>query len=437
MRKLLILFLFIPVFASGQYLGRYPFARAHTGSAAPTWTNLVSWWKMTETSGGVAYDSHGSDDATVESGTQTSNGIVFDGVNDWLSCDGYTHGTDNFTFIMILTPASTATSTTTLITGGTNSLQLRLEDNITPFLSKYGGTSSGHTDINLTLTTESMLAVVRNGDNYRFFIDGDFETEVFSGSQDFTAAWTFIGAYENAMFEYKGTMRDLCYFTEAKSDAFITWFYNSGSFRDYEDGESEEPTWTNLIGHWTLENGDLTDQHGSDDMSINGSAANSGDSCFHFGGSGDYLTFTGTTHTDQVTFLLKVWPESTGPYDLLGGTGTGELALYTYDVYLRPRVYASGGGSVPSLAMTEDEWNYLSVRVDMDHDSVRYGVDGVYEMENDFDNVGSSATNAVGSYSVGNDFNGYIKEIWIFSDYKTTDYVNAMENRDYVDGDPE
>jgi len=196
--------------------------------------------------------------------------------------------------------------------------------------------------------------------------------------------------------------------------------------------------WTNLVGHWSLIGNDLTDHEGSDDMSAT-NAVNSADTAYYFDGNGDYLSFTGTVNT-ECTFMIEVYPLNTGSKDIFGSSGgAGAIELVAYLTTLRLRVIIGGGSgtSMADLALTANEWNWVSIAVSDAGNTVKYGVDGSYETETDWTETTIFQTNRVGSFSGANDFYGYIRNVWKFSDIKAESYTTAMEGRDYADGDPE
>jgi len=202
-----------------------------------SWTNLVSWWKMTEASGGTAYDSHGDDDGTVTNATQSSGGIVFDGTDDEVSVSPSAYGTGDFTIIMRINPTYTAGYGRAVIDGPTGAFEFQIYEGTTFRINIEGG---GNTDFTtsalLTPGSWNMLAIVREGSNFRCFANGVFENETLSA--DFTAGWSDFGIEnQTTKADFLGTIRDVCHFSDAKCDEYITAFYNSGSYTDYEDGD--------------------------------------------------------------------------------------------------------------------------------------------------------------------------------------------------------
>lgn len=202
------------------------------------WTNLVSWWKMTETSGD-ALDSHGSDDGTVTGVTQTSGGLVFDGTDDDVAISPDAFGTGNFTIIMRVTPTDTPGTMEQLWGGVANSLLIRIYEARVIYVEIEGGSSVFPITV-LDEDVENFVAIVRDSidDSITFYIN-DNAGELETLSANFSASSTTIGIDTSggSWADFTGTLSNLCYFTDAKSAAYIEAFYNSGSYTDYEDGD--------------------------------------------------------------------------------------------------------------------------------------------------------------------------------------------------------
>ena len=215
---------------SGHHIG----VIASSSQNSELWTNLTHWWKMTETSGDII-DSHGTSDGTIGGGaTQTSSGIVFDGTADWANISIGTLGSDNFTIILRINP-TTGYSNRALIGGNENCFQLAHDSSYGLLTGIANGSSSTATSINMTTGSVQMIAVIRSGSTFRFFIESNFENETLSAN--FTGGSTFVGVCNYTFTNIVGTVRDVAVFSDAKSDAYITAFYNSGSYTDYEDGD--------------------------------------------------------------------------------------------------------------------------------------------------------------------------------------------------------
>ena len=237
---LLLLLFSVSVVSAQSIIRAQPFYTSPTG-AIPVWTNLISCWPMIETSGGIAYDvSPTGDNATVTGATQTANGVVFDGTSgNYLTISTPAFGTADFTIILIINPTATSSPFyRNILFGPTNSFLWSLYVNRRPRALITGGGGSTPTSITLTYGVENMLAVVRSGNNFRFFINGSFETQAYTA--DFTAGLDEIGGYQNSTYlAFLGTMRNIFIFDDAKADSYITAFYNSGSYTDYADGDPE------------------------------------------------------------------------------------------------------------------------------------------------------------------------------------------------------
>jgi len=224
---------------NGHHIGVIASSRQDTVTP-PTWTNLISWWKMAETSGGIAYDSEGSDDGTVNDATQTSGGVVFDGTNDSIDVDGTTFGVGTFTIIMRVTPSDASARRECIWGGATNALAIDIFEGDTLYMGKTGATHCSPSTA-LNPDEENFLAIVRNGTSVRFFInDNTVEVEDWSylSATIHVSASTSIGEdTSGGDDDFTGTINNLCCFSDAKSDAYIAAFYNSGSYTEYEDGD--------------------------------------------------------------------------------------------------------------------------------------------------------------------------------------------------------
>jgi hypothetical protein len=201
------------------------------------WTNLIRWWKFTETSGdAVEYAiGGGTFDATIFNATQTSSGLDLDGTADWANINIPGMGTDDFTIIMRINP--TAQTVSRCILGGdTDCFILAYDASEGLIAAQDEGSSSNATNLTMNTGSVNMIAVIRSGNTFRFFINGLFENETLTA--DFTTAISFLaGSNHTYLNRMIGIIRDLCYFNDAKSDAYITAFYNSGSYTEYEDGD--------------------------------------------------------------------------------------------------------------------------------------------------------------------------------------------------------
>ena len=197
------------------------------------WTNLDHWWKMTETSGAVI-DSHGSQDGSIQGGaTQSSIGVVFDGSADWVNIHVGLFGNNDFTIFMRINP-TVGFSDRAMLGGGANAFQLGHDSSYNLVLGQESG-STQVGNIAMVTGTVQLIAIRRTGSTYRLYRSGNFGGTTFSAN--FTGNTNFIAAANSNFAMFAGTIRDVAIFTDAKSDAYITAFYNGGSFTEYEDGD--------------------------------------------------------------------------------------------------------------------------------------------------------------------------------------------------------
>ncbi len=234
MVRLSLILLLICSLSSGQLVKRFPFAS--TTPSGPTWTNLVNWFKLNEISGGtVANSADAGNPGTVYNVTLGSGGATFDSDDDSIVFNGTTIGS-SATFLLRVEPNSdgdcdifggdigalkvsfwTAYRMRTLITGG-------------------GGTSVYSTSA--TNSTYQLLSIVVNGSIIRYGINGaNYENQTWG--ETITSGTDRIGGSRYDLNEFRGRIRDFVEFSDVKSDSYITAFYNSGTYTEYEDGDPE------------------------------------------------------------------------------------------------------------------------------------------------------------------------------------------------------
>lgn len=203
----------------------------------PTWTNLLHWYSFDEASGDLL-DLYGDDDGTLTGCTQGSTGKIndaytFNGSTDLITLDtGEVIDWDDFTFAGWCYPTTDEGG----IWGGTSgSVAISLYGSYRPRVTIEGGGGSGVAAITMTDSTWNFLTVVRDGDTFRFGINGSYENETFAGEK-FTGNFNRIGktgAYGN----WTGMLDEFALFSDVKTDEYLTAIYNSGDGKSYWDGE--------------------------------------------------------------------------------------------------------------------------------------------------------------------------------------------------------
>lgn len=208
-----------------------------SASAAPTWTNLLSWWKMTESGGGTAYDSHGSDDGTVTGATQSTDGITFDGSGDYVDITGHVVS-GSATFLFWCRPNGDPDCDVFGQSSGAGALKATMWLNYRFRIMKAGGAGSSVVSLALTNASWNFVSIVVNGaaNTVRFGVNGSYETETDWNSIP-DAHTDRIGASTYDLGEFVGDLKEFAWFSDTKSDAYITAFYNSGAGTAYEDGD--------------------------------------------------------------------------------------------------------------------------------------------------------------------------------------------------------
>lgn len=200
------------------------------GGGGPSWTNLERWYKMmTDTT-----DSENSQDGTAYGASVSGDSCyVFDG-NDSISIPAYSDGT--YTVIFQAYPDNDGDAD--LFGGGEGAPKLTMW---TSYRLRFMEAGSGGTTVaalSLNNGQWNLVSVVVDGtaNTVRFGVDGSYETET-DWTYDPSAGITRIGGSSYDLNEFVGYIRNFVIFSDAKSDAYITAFYNSGDFTEYEDGD--------------------------------------------------------------------------------------------------------------------------------------------------------------------------------------------------------
>lgn len=238
MKKLLILLLLFPIALHGQ--GKYKTMVIHKRKteSAPTWTNLVRWWDMTETSGGVTYDLVGSDDGTITGATQAATGLVFDGSGDYVTLSsGFNYSAG--TILVWIKP--NGDGTVDVWGGASGAMKMTFYSEYRPRFMEVCGGGTSVVSFSLTNATWNLLGVVwdNSANTVRYSLNGgSFETET-DWTYDPTVNMTRIGKNITcaSYSDFIGEMKKFAVFSDKKSDAYITAFYNSGSGTEYTDGD--------------------------------------------------------------------------------------------------------------------------------------------------------------------------------------------------------
>ena len=212
-----------------------------TVGAAPTWTNLLHWYSFDETTGKLL-DLYGSDDGTVTGATQGVSGKIntaysFDG-GDFVTLDtGESLGTAVFSLSFWCYPTTDETS---MIGGDENSFQLSLILNRRPRVIIAGAGGVSAPALQLTANAWNFVSLVRSsGVDYRFGVNGSYESEVDDKTLDFTGKMIYLGKSDYDYGPFQGSLDEFNIFSDTKSDSYLTAMYNSGNGTSYSDGDPE------------------------------------------------------------------------------------------------------------------------------------------------------------------------------------------------------
>lgn len=206
---------------------------SETGST-PTWTNLEMWLSMTESSGTVADSSGNGYTGTVYNATQSTSGITFDGTGDSVSISPFL---DNVcTIYLWVEPDSDPDCD--IFGGESGAFKLNMWTNYRLRAMQAGAGGTSVTDLALTNSTYNFvsLRIDADGDSVRFGVGSSYETET-NWTYTPTVGITTIGASKFDLGEFVGKIKYFVVFSDLKTDAYTTAFYNSGNGTFYSEGD--------------------------------------------------------------------------------------------------------------------------------------------------------------------------------------------------------
>jgi hypothetical protein len=230
--KIVILLLCLSVPVMGQKyktMVAAPITQA-AGGGGTSWTNLERWYKLMTNTNESENSQHGTAYGASVSGDTC---YVFDG-DDSISIPAYTDGI--YTIIFEAYPDNDGSAN--LFGGDENSPKLSMWTSYRLRFMQAGSGGTSVADLSLNNGQWNLVSVVVNGtaNTVRFGVDGSYETET-NWDYDPTEGITRIGGSRYDLNEFVGYIRNFVIFSDAKSDAYITAFYNSGNFTTYEDGD--------------------------------------------------------------------------------------------------------------------------------------------------------------------------------------------------------
>lgn len=210
---------------------------ASTINRGATWTNLLHWYSFDEAEGNLI-DLHGTDDGVLTGCTQGSTGKIndaytFNGSSDLITLGtGIVVGWNDFTFAGWIYPTDASGG----IIGGTEgAFEITLYPDYHPRVMLAGGAGTDVPLLTLNANEWNFLTVSRDNPNIRYGVNGSYETEVFDTLFDGTT--NEIGGTVSVYGWLAGMFDEFAYFSDAKSDEYLTAMYNSGNGKAYSDGE--------------------------------------------------------------------------------------------------------------------------------------------------------------------------------------------------------
>jgi subtilisin family serine protease len=215
-----------------------------------TWLmpNLVSWWKLDEVSGTVAYDSMGGNDGVLLGGLsfdnasvpgKIGNAIHLDGTNDRIYAQSLSLPTEAFTMAMWFKPDTNLSSSSSRME------LIHWMVNQPPHLTfNYFGDGK----INLFVMVDGLpyndistatnywqasrwyhIAAVFDGSEFRIYVDAVAECEVSHPGTHTSTSGIFIGSHRsNGLYSFDGVIDDVRVYDRALSAEEIDELYREG-----------------------------------------------------------------------------------------------------------------------------------------------------------------------------------------------------------------
>lgn len=221
-------------------------------------TNLVTYWKLDESSGNAA-DSVGSNTATnsnVTYGTgKINNAAVFNGSNAAFTFTTVpVTGSSSFSVSLWLKGGSLVSGMTALHFGTDASNQaftvyLDASSKIAANFTGGGGQVTATTS--LSTSVFQMYTVTYDGNNVRLYVNGTLENTSSSyTSANIGTTNKFIGKYAGSVNWWNGSIDEIGMWSRALSGSEITQLYNSGNGNQYPFGTAT--TMSVLTGAFTV-----------------------------------------------------------------------------------------------------------------------------------------------------------------------------------------
>ncbi|MDD3486964.1 MAG: DUF2341 domain-containing protein [Candidatus Moranbacteria bacterium] len=413
----------------------------------------VGEWKFDEGAGGTVKDTSGNGNDGTWSGTGShwtvdgyaNNAGSFNGSDDYVWVPPIGSLTTNFSFSAWVKRTVGGVWHSVYSNGSTGDYwRVAISsDNKLNFV-KNGGTDSYSTDT-IPLNQWTYITVIKNGDsdtNLSFYINGKPSGTASVGAiSNAPATNAYVGARNDQLYKFNGSIDQVSVFNYARSAAQIAWDYNRGKpvgWWKMDEGQGDKAYDSSGNGN----TGTLTSMDPATDW-VDGKFAKALD----FDGSDDRVEDTNTSHFNfgtgsfSVGFWVKFGANATTMFPVSKGQeayatagyrfmfmGTGNQHLYFY----------AGDGinnvesDVGDLSAIKSNWNHYFATFEGTTKQAKVYLNGVYKNQQTNASIGSIDNNykfTVGARSNGSyNFQGQIDDVRIYNYALTAEQVRQVMN---------
>ena len=443
--------------------------------------NILSYYKLDETSGTTVTDAEGNTDGTNNGATVGATGILnnaYDFVNsenDYIDTNQQFPDNTYGSFSVWVKP-DISTNTHWIISDRSGSggyMQLTMEDIYQQFGLRISDGAGGQDDLYGSHSYEvgkwHHLVATWGEDGLKLYVNG-----MLSGSIELTNnpnGWTsnsnlLIGdqtAFTNTIYNFDGLIDEVIIsdkvFTEDEvreifnaQKAFVTVDTNflsaEGQALSYDSLSSGITS--KLDSYWKFDTG-ATDAHGSNDGTVNGAILTTNslgkiNEDYLFDGIDDYIDFGDVLDTGTGAFTAGAWIRTSYTANwqqIIGksaaqGNPSWEMRIYSQGGGVVDASFRDGSGvNVDTLRgvtdVTDGNWHFVVLTRPASGGTVKLYVDGLLEAEttNNQRNTDNSFDLTVGKTDVTDlfYFRGHIDEVFVMQDEITEAEILEMYNR--------
>lgn len=255
-------------------------------------TNLVSYWKLDETSG-TRYDSHGKKTLTDNNTVGSTTGIISNGADfinantEYLSRSAETFGLGNTWSASLWAKCDNVAVNPRIFhvnptSGSANQIMFLFQNVSTGYFyvqitNSAGSASKIYKFLPASISTLTHYVVTWDGTTLSLYENGSLKTPVKdsdgSVTQTDTSRVFTLGSTISGSATLDGTMDEVAIWSKALTSTEVTALYNSGAGLPYIDASDVANSYldTNNVSFWELEetSGTRTDSKGSNDLTDN------------------------------------------------------------------------------------------------------------------------------------------------------------------------